>query len=410
MNFDFSLSGNGINKNIDLCIIDNRFERLTISTQLGIPKAEWDYEKQRPYNIYRKKNKLLNKKLDTIKVILSEYIESTILQKKKVTSKKIEDIINIICFQNNFENSEDSLLFYIDQYISTRYGIICSSTYKRYKVFYNLIERFEGFLQSKIKIDKIDNNFAKEFLLFGRNESYSEATIFRTLKFIRTILNFIEKQGKATSIRNFEFKKEKQEKELITLNEEELLRIKNTKVPETLQSSKDWLLISCYTGQRISDFMNFSKDKLLEIEGKLCINFTQQKTGKNIFLPLHPIVLEIINKNNNNFPKPLSPHVYNRNIKKIGKIAHIDTKIKARKRIGHRVKNLNIEKWEALTSHIGRRSFATNFYGKIPTSLLINATGHGTEKMFLNYINPIDKDQILGLGRYFEQTYNPKTR
>jgi len=33
------------------------------------------------------------------------------------------------------------------------------------------------------------------------------------------------------------------------------------------------------------------------------------------------------------------------------------------------------EKWKLVTSHIGRRSFATNFYGNLPTSYLVYITG-----------------------------------
>nr|WP_305050430.1 hypothetical protein [Elizabethkingia bruuniana] len=64
-----------------------------------------------------------------------------------------------------------------------------------------------------------------------------------------------------------------------------------------------------------------------------------------------------------------------------------------------------MEKWETITSHIGRRSFATNFYGKIPTPLLLHATGHSTEQVFLNYINDFDNDRITSLGDYFDKLY-----
>ena len=59
------------------------------------------------------------------------------------------------------------------------------------------------------------------------------------------------------------------------------------------------------------------------------------------------------------------------------------------------------EKWKLVTSHIGRRSFATNFYGVIPTSYLIYVTGHTTEKMFLTYIGKSNKDIALELTKYF---------
>jgi integrase len=58
------------------------------------------------------------------------------------------------------------------------------------------------------------------------------------------------------------------------------------------------------------------------------------------------------------------------------------------------------KKYELVTSHIGRRSFATNHYGKIPTSFLKYVTGHSTESMFLEYIGKSNKDIALELSKY----------
>ncbi len=49
-------------------------------------------------------------------------------------------------------------------------------------------------------------------------------------------------------------------------------------------------------------------------------------------------------------------------------------------------------KWQLITSHVGRRSFATNFYGKLGTSYIKNITGHSTEAMLLKYIGKKSKD------------------
>lgn len=59
-------------------------------------------------------------------------------------------------------------------------------------------------------------------------------------------------------------------------------------------------------------------------------------------------------------------------------------------------------KWQLVSSHIGRRSFATNYYGKVPISHLINITGHGSEKMFLNYIKKSNMDMALDAYAYFD--------
>ena len=51
-----------------------------------------------------------------------------------------------------------------------------------------------------------------------------------------------------------------------------------------------------------------------------------------------------------------------------------------------------------MTSHIIRRSFASNYYGKIETPLLKNITGHSKESTFLTYIGTHqNKDALAGL-------------
>ena len=154
--------------------------------------------------------------------------------------------------------------------------------------------------------------------------------------------------------------------------------------------------------------MCFHKNQLQNINGKICLSFVQQKTKKEILFPLHPTVLHAIERNGNNFPELMDIQHYNIGIKEIARLANLNESIKARKRLGFRNREVNAEKWEVLSSHIGRRSFATNFYGKIPTPLLMEATGHSTEHMFLRYINPNNDERILALGDYFDRVYEER--
>ena len=60
------------------------------------------------------------------------------------------------------------------------------------------------------------------------------------------------------------------------------------------------------------------------------------------------------------------------------------------------------KKWELVSTHICRRSFATNHYGKLPTPVLMAITGHTTEKMFLNYIGKTAKDNAEVLNEFWK--------
>ncbi|WP_276834320.1 phage integrase SAM-like domain-containing protein [Chryseobacterium cucumeris] len=379
-------------------------------TPLFIPFHDWDCEKQRPKNIYKKKYKELNTLLNIIKVQISQYLEDNKLNKKNISKKQIISYINTIIYSSRENHGrqypQGSLLSLMSLYISQKQQSVRISTYRRYLVFMRLIEKFEGYTAKQIYLKDIDSQLITSFYYFGKKEMYTESTINRTVHFLKTILNFAERNDFQTRVRNLEIPKTTLSRKITTLNENEILKIKQTQVPQELQIAKDWLLISCYTGQRISDFMRFTNEQLIDIHGKKCIAFIQRKTSKEIILPLHPTVIKVIERNNYAFPQSMDVNLYNKDIKKIAQLAGINTLVKVRKRIGYRSNEILIEKWETVSSHIGRRSFASNFYGKIPTPLLIQATGHSSERMFLNYINPINHERIITLGNYFDELHS----
>ncbi len=409
MIFEFFLSTNGKQKNILLNLNDTTLNKTyTFRTHLRILTDDWDSERQRPINIYLKKFKKLNAKLDSLKKELADHIREGRSQKKQLHQRLLARKIKAVCSGKTPELSENSLLHYMKWYIDIKKELVCHSTYKRYKVFYHLLERFEGFVCKKLYVEEINVDFIRDFMVFGKEEEYSENTIYRTIHFVKTILNFAERKGVRTCVRELEIRRERQKREVVTLTENEISKIQQTEVPKELQPAKDWLLISCYTGQRFSDFMNFDYHNLQCIGEKMCLSFIQKKTKKDILLPLHPDVLNTVERNGNGFPKLLDIQHYNTYIKEIARLADLNVLVKARKRFGFRSKIVEAEKWEFLSSHIGRRSFATNFYGKIPTPLLMEATGHSTEQMFLRYINPVDKDRALSLGSYFDKMYEER--
>ena len=71
----------------------------------------------------------------------------------------------------------------------------------------------------------------------------------------------------------------------------------------------------------------------------------------------------------------------------------VDASIKDK--LSKRLVTGRFEKYKCVVSHIGRRSFASNYYGKFPTSMLIQQTGHTSERTFLEYIGKSNADLSL---------------
>jgi site-specific recombinase XerD len=405
MTFDFILLDATALSTIALRFIDDKDKEYLLKTPLRIASSKWDAEKQRPYNIYLKKYKKLHTRLNKIRIGIATYLRDIKTKQRMFSINTLGRIIKKHASLSDHDSPDGSLLKHMETYINNRLHIISASTYKRYMVFFRLLQRFEGHRMQNLHLNDLNGAFVKDFLTFGELEEYSKSTIYRTIHFVRTILNFLEKRGIRTLIYELELPKEKKFHQIVTLTEDELKTIKKTDVPIHLKAAKDWLVISCYTGQRISDFMNFNIEMMEVLDGRPCMSFVQKKTQKEILLALHPAALVVMSKNNNSFPSKLSTQRYNDQIKEVVHLAGIKSLVKVRKRQGFRAYEMMVQKWEAITSHIGRRSFASNFYGKIPTPLLMEATGHSTEQMFQRYISSVDTERTRNLGIYFEETY-----
>ena len=59
-------------------------------------------------------------------------------------------------------------------------------------------------------------------------------------------------------------------------------------------------------------------------------------------------------------------------------------------------------KWQLVSSHICRRSFATNAYGTVLTLTIMKITGHKSEQVFLNYIKTTPKEYAYELRRSWD--------
>lgn len=261
-----------------------------------------------------------------------------------------------------------------------------------------------------IEISEIDDEF--KIRAYKALSDYSHNTIEYTIREIKLMCLRAERKGITLNNDVREWKIEFNATPIIYLDENELTQILELRnLPEHLENAKDWLLISCYTGQRISDFMRFDKSMIrLEknSQGKIInlLEFTQIKTGALSVVPLSDEVLAILEKRNGNFPEPINETRYNEYIKSVCRragISHLisgSKKIEIRKGVYRKVKG-KYPKHELVSSHIGRRSFASNNFGKIPTPLLMSATGHKREDTFLKYVGKTRTDSAKSLADYY---------
>lgn len=300
---------------------------------------------------------------------------------------------------------------FIEYYVEQRSREVKPASIKKFNVVKHKLQRLENHIGRSIFISEINEDFKKLFVSYCRSENYSQNTMQRELSIIKMFCKYAKYKGLRVHIEYEGLILNKEKTETIYLSFEEIDKIEAAKIDKPyLINTRDWLMISCFTGQRISDFMRFNKEMIRIEDGKTLLEFDQQKTGKTMTIPLHSKVMSILEKYNGDFPKRISDQKYNDYLKEVCKIAKLEQKVKGKKQMNiskdpterkvRRVEGM-YPKYELVTSHIGRRSFATNHYGKIPTSYLIYVTGHSSEEMFLNYIGKSNKDMALELTKYF---------
>ena len=315
---------------------------------------------------------------------------------------------------NNTPSHDNSILYldYLESFLnntSTKrvqgFGNIglAHNTIRTYRSLFRILKTYEIDISKKLYLDSFDKYTAESFTRYLKiDKQYSDNYCGQILKLLKIILRDAEKSGfKIHPYSNYieSFKQKSSDRIIHILNPEEITAIKMIEeVPEEYLDSYKWLLIGLCIGQRVSDLLALSHSNIRKAPTGLYIDILQQKTHKAVTIGVaDPLVIHLLE---NELPKRLSQLIFNKQIKEICRMAGIVELVSGFKNNPktRRKEIVNAPKYEFVTSHIMRRSFASNYYGKIETPLLMNITGHSKESTFLTYIGTHqNKDALADL-------------
>ncbi len=373
---------------------DGKRKSIYARTSYEVSKKFWEeYQKGKEFRDDEKRAKKIE--ITNLTHGLREYIQSESLRTFKFSSEWLGKLTRQYEYQTETTTSVPTkLLEYFDYYLYEvkRNEIVHKPTLRKWKVTIKKLERYESEKNRLFSLSEVNETFKNDFIDWSKEKQYSASTIKKDLRLIKQICLHAGTKGIDIS-RDLSYFKYKAEREIpiVYLSFEEIEEIKKVKdLPDYLSNARDWLIISCYTGQRVSDFMRFTPEMISSNGAMKTLEITQEKTGKQIVIPLLPEVIEILNNRGGQFPRVISDQRYNDYIKEVCRSAKINGlmlgKLACKTENGIRGVVDKYHKCDLITSHTGRRSFATNFYGKIPTAFLKELTGHGSEAMLLKYI------------------------
>jgi integrase len=137
-----------------------------------------------------------------------------------------------------------------------------------------------------------------------------------------------------------------------------------------LRNAVDMFVLGCETGQRYGDFSKINKGMKIYVNDETLLRFPTQKSGGKLIyvsIPTNDRIDEILER-----VRPISDQKLRDYIKEAAKIA-------------------GLEKWERISTHTARRSFATNnVIDGVPNRITMSICGWKTEKQMLEYVKYTD--------------------
>lgn len=431
-------------------------DQLIVPTGIKILPKHWDFEKSKVKQVALPEISLspniLQKKGNDIDIIsfsnnflhdLSSFVDSNSNLEKEVLKKEIESYLNgkneieqfafdLHSFVNNLiinsrnkkkPINQENLIAKIDaflhppvkgiglfEYIETFIkdsetgrrlidgGNVNERTIKRYRTTQSILIEFSKQYARPIDFNTIDIDFYKDFNSFmAKVKDYAPATMGKHVSTLKTFLREATENGINTNLKfqSKAFKVVETESDSIALSEEELnaMYLLDLSNNTRLEKVRDLFIIGANTGFRFSDFTDIKPDNIKKDGKDFVLDIIQYKTKNQVVVPLNKVSLEILQKYNNQLPPAITNQKFNEYIKEIAQMVQDlqEPQTRAITKGGKQFEE-TVPKWQLVSSHTARRSFATNAYERgTPAISLMQITGHRTEKSFLKYIKTSKK-------------------
>jgi integrase len=386
-------------------------KRYECKTGLFVYAADWQLEAQRARPDTHA-NFELNEHLDQLRIYLLRAVNRD--QSLGIAFSKHWLSNQIALFFNRSPRHQEQTLLYQAEYYIERAGRkrspvsgsagLSHSAIKNHLWFYSVIESYQKIRNTVFYLDEINESWVHDFLFYlHHDKDHSINVVATATRMLKSILNDARRQGLkvhpySKHLKVYKMRTEDRRPITLTLEEIEKLKQLGPALSEPLYTHWVWMLIGLHIGQRAGDLLALNSTQIRLLGHKALVDVLQQKTKRVVTIGVvDPIVVELLSRP---LPKKVRLFQFNKKIKELCKLAGIDHLVE-----GYRVqpgllrKKLGLHpKCELIASHDLRRTFATNHYGRVPTPVLMQITGHVREHTFLQYVNRTQNKDVFALN------------
>ncbi len=402
MNIHFILRNQGKSDPIIvLRVYDSRFplRNFMYSTNHPIKSNRWDKRKNRakaaPAQPHEDEMIKLNKYLDKLEKcvisFLSDRHNSSSINRADLKSHIVDLMVDEQVIQTRVKEKEMNFFTLWEQFIITAKNSlgepITIGTKRSKTQTKNLLQKYSEKKKINLTFDKIDMTFYHDFDRFMIEKKLNGNSRGKHFKEIKAILREAEDRDYQVN-RAFQkksFKVIRTKPDNVYLNDDEIKKIYELKLSPAQEKHRDIFVMACFVGARHSDWDQIRKENFITERGIEMLRIKETKTGEIVHIPIHSAVRLIINKYHGTPPMVITNQKFNTAVKTICRKAEL-----GKVNIGKE----SIEKWEEITTHTARRSFATNAYlsRTMDVYQIMKCTGHKSESSFLRYLKLDGKD------------------
>lgn len=203
-------------------------------------------------------------------------------------------------------------------------------------------------LSPGMELSEITTDFYNELLVKCNERDYSLNYTGAIIKHLKTIMKAAGVEGHQS------FKIVREENPEIALTEADINTLVKKVLPEREARARDWFVLGCYVGLRVSDLLRL---KHVNLTGNNIV-ISNNKTGAIVTVPIHPTAKKIMAKHGG-FPRKISDQELNRKIKEVAKACGMTERVLFSITKGGVKKAIHYPKYEMISTHTCRRTFIT---------------------------------------------------
>jgi hypothetical protein len=215
--------------------------------------------------------KNLKTDLSNLKTEIEKRFNTATTSGIEISGAWLQEQIDIITGKKK-KTDVDRLINYIDVYSGKlSYKVfpggktgVASNTFQKYATLKNKIEAYEKYKGKKYFVKDVGLKFSNELAKFFFDvDKLSRNSAGRYLKYLKTVCRDAKNNGIETHPQLEQIKGFSEPGAKVFLAPDELEKIENTTFErEALRNAKNWLIVGCYIGQRVSDLLILTKENI----------------------------------------------------------------------------------------------------------------------------------------------------